>query len=148
MNPSHVRIRIMKDHEALRQLLIELENAVAAMCADESRTSSVGALARRVLGALTQHTELEDTILAPALMEIDAWGQVRADQLLSHHRSQRAQIGELTILYETELATGEVARLSRALISDLRTDMEHEERDILRADLLRDDVIAVASECG
>lgn len=148
MKPSHVRIRIMKDHEALRQLLIELEDAVAAMCADESRTSSVGTLARAVLGTLTRHTELEDAILAPALIEMDAWGQVRADQLLTHHLSQRAQIRELTQFYEMNMVPAEVARMSQELIRDLRADMDHEERDILSVDLLRDNVVSVSSECG
>lgn len=148
MYPSHVRTRIMQDHESLRQRLSELEDAVSAMLADETKASRVSELAHQLLLELARHTELEDAILAPALMEIDAWGQIRANQLLTHHQAQRAQIRELTVLYSMRLLPPDTARVTISLVNELRADMEHEERDILHADILRDDVIAVAGESG
>lgn len=148
MKPSHVRARILKDHAALRRHLIELEEATEAMLVDGARISKVSELATQLIADLVRHTELEDTILAPALMELDAWGQIRAEQLLLHHQHQRAYMVELSDLFDLEARPLQIARATYTLIADLRADMEHEERDMLSADLLRDDVIAVAAECS
>lgn len=148
MKPSDVRARILKDHAALRRHLMELEEAVAAMLRDVAALPSASQLASKLLVDVVRHTELEDTILAPALMDLDAWGQIRAEQLLLHHQQQRAYMVELSDLYSSEGRPLQLARATYALIADLRLDMAHEERDILSADLLRDDVIAVAAECG
>jgi hypothetical protein len=149
MNPSHVRARIIQDHVALRQRLLELEDAAIAMMADEAKTPTVCELVRHLLIVVGEHTALEDAILAPALMEVDAWGQVRAAQLLHHHQSQRAQLAELSTLFALPRVSRDVAlTTTQAIVNDLRSDMEHEEREILSADLLRDDVVAVTAECG
>lgn len=148
MNPSHVRTRILQDHETIRQRLNELEAATRALRSDPTTVAQVGELTRGLLVELTRHTELEDLILAPALHEIDAWGAVRADQLLAHHRTQRADMSELIRLFNMRLDTHDVARVVSSLIQELRIDMEHEERDLLSPDLLRDDVVAVGSHSG
>lgn len=148
MEPSQVRTRILQDHEALRQQLSALEHAVAALLDDKRMVHRVAELAHQLLHELAEHTALEDSLLVPALTEIDAWGPVRADQLLEHHRAQRAQIRELTELFKLELNPGDVAHVTTSFVRELRLDMEHEERDLLSADLLRDDVIAVASFSG
>lgn len=148
MDPSRVRTQILQDHASLRQQLSELEVAVDEMLTDQSKTPTVRVLARQILVELTRHTHLEDTILVPVLRTIDAWGSVRSAQLLAHHKAQRAQIQELTELYNLPLQAQDIALATRTLAMDLRADMEHEERDILSADLLRDDVVALSAESG
>lgn len=148
MNPSHVRKRILQDHVMIRQRLNELEQATSAMLSDHTSVTQVGELTRGLLVDLARHTELEDLILAPALKDIDAWGAVRADQLLAHHQTQRADMSELLRLFDMHLDAHDVARVVVSLIQELRIDMEHEERDLLSPDLLRDDVIAVGSNSG
>jgi hypothetical protein len=148
MNPSDVRIRILQDHDRLRQYLSDLEAAVEAMLLDAADEARVAELVRNLQVELSRHTELEDTILAPALMEIDAWGAVRSKQLLAHHQTQRREIGELSNLFDAHLGHHDIAQVISRLILDVRHDMAHEERDLLSADLLRDDVIAVGSNSG
>jgi hypothetical protein len=148
MNPSHVRVRILEDHEAIRQQLSELEAATDALLGDKASMMHVGELTQSLLVVLARHTELEDEILAPALKDIDAWGAVRADQLLAHHQTQRADIREVSKLFDLQLVACDVARVVHALVQDLRADMEHEERDLLNADLLRDDLVAVGGNSG
>jgi hypothetical protein len=148
MDPSQVRTRILRDHDSLRRHLSELEAECRAMLTDSTRTDCVRGLAHEVLWELTQHTELEDEILAPALLEIDAWGQVRADQLLTHHRCQRERIHALADLYDAGLALTEIKLITESFIAELRDDMEHEERDLLHPDLLRDDIVMVACNSG
>jgi hypothetical protein len=108
----------------------------------------VGELTQSLVSALARHTELEDQILAPALRDIDAWGAVRADQLLAHHQTQRADVHEVSKLFERLPATRDIVRVISALVQELRADMEHEERDLLNAELLRDDVVAVGGNSG
>ena len=97
--------------------------------------------------ALRDHIDFEDHLLAPALREIDAWGPVRADELLEHHARQRLEIAVLAERSGAESATG-LARLIASLVSDLRADMTHEDCDMLSADLLRDDVVLIDAEAG
>lgn len=148
MNPSHVRKRILEDHDAIRQRLSKLEAATEALLDDKAALNEVGELAWSLMYALSRHTELEDQILAPALRDIDAWGAVRADQLLAHHQTQRADIHEVAKLFERRPATHDVVRVISALVQELRADMEHEERELLSADLLRDDLVAVGGNSG
>jgi hypothetical protein len=148
MKPSHVRERILQDHELLRLRLGELEAAVCTMQVDYASETKVAELVGELMVALTHHTELEDEILAPALLEIDAWGAERSQQLLAHHSSQRAELQGLRRLFSMHLDHDHIARVVMSLIRDLRKDMEHEEQDILSVDLLRDDVIAVEGVSG
>lgn len=148
MNPSYVRTRILQEHAALRRQLTTLEASVDAMHADTSHCACVIATARQILSALVAHTQLEDSILAPALREIDAWGPVRAGLLLHHHSEQRAQLRELVDRYGAAVDPQRIARLTLAWIRDVRADMLHEETELLSAALLKDDPIAVAMECG
>ena len=148
MNPSHVRTRILEEHEVLRLHLRKLEEAVDAMLVDDAHLVTVSRLARKLLVDLTSHTELEDAILAPALLEIDAWGPVRVGALLEHHERQRQQARELSEVYESTDSPLSIAHLTCALVRDLQEDMQHEEQEILNADLLRDDLVSVAAECG
>lgn len=148
MNPSFVRARILEDHASLRRQLKELEQAVDEMHGDPSQCDNVIEIACQILTALVKHTELEDSILAPALREIDAWGSIRATLLLDHHATQRTQLRELVEDYERPENPERIARFTLAWIREVRADMAHEEMDVLSAALLKDDPIAVAMESG
>jgi hypothetical protein len=65
------------------------------MSGDRTQCACVIALAREILYALIVHAQLDDAILASLLQDIDAWGAVRAELLLEHHGSQRAQLREI-----------------------------------------------------
>ena len=143
LKPSQVRARILREHSALRRQLVPLAALAARLEAD---APGVRALAlEHVEGlyrALRDHIDFEDP-----LREIDAWGPVRADELLEHHARQRLEIAVLAERSGAESATG-LARLIASLVSDLRADMTHEDCDMLSADLLRDDVVLIDAEAG
>ncbi|HKU41123.1 MAG TPA: hemerythrin domain-containing protein [Polyangiales bacterium] len=148
MNPSHIRSRILQEHDALRHHLGTLAEAVDRMLVEHAHLGIVRQLARKLLGALASHTELEDALLGPALLELDAWGPVRVELMLTHHEQQRTQARGLLELFEHTDNPLRIAHLADELVKDLRSDMEHEERDILREDLLRDDPVAISAECS
>lgn len=148
LKPSQVRARILREHSALRQQLVPLAALAAQL---EAGRPGIRALAvERVQGlyrALRDHIDFEDQLLAPALREIDAWGPVRADELLEHHARQRVELAMLAERSDAE--SGEaLGRLIECWVTDLRADMAHEDRDMLSADLLRDDIVLIDAEAG
>ena len=148
MKPSLVRKRILDEHARLRRHLEKLEAAILAWPTDPGQRAIVESTACELLTALVEHTELEDAILAPALQEIDAWGAQRAGTLLEHHIEQRAQLQNMLDAYQQHADASQVVRMTQAWIADVRTDMEHEEREIVTRNLLRDDLIAIDMEAG
>ena len=59
MKPSHVRARILKDHEALRRHLMVLEAAIEAMLADSTKLPKVAELAGELIIDLVRFAALE-----------------------------------------------------------------------------------------
>jgi Hemerythrin HHE cation binding domain len=148
MNPSQVRARILDGHRVLRDQLAKLEGEIDALARNQVSLESVTQAARWLLAELTAHTQLEDDVLAPALRELDAWGDVRAKLLLEHHELQRDDLRRLLSIYDASPDTQLVASITSALIADIRADMHHEETGLLSATLLRDDLISVDMEVG
>ena len=149
MRPTHARQRILEDHAELRRRLTNLEAELDFLPDDPTRLPSISETASTLLRELSQHTELEESVLGPVLLEIDAWGQIRERSLREHHAEQRAQLGALAEAYVARQADPDaISRLTRSWICDVRADMSHEERELLTADLLRDDIVAVQMESG
>lgn len=148
MYPSQVRERILKDHEQLHARLRALEGEVHAMVSDPRRLESVVETARALLQDFVTHTELEDRILGAALLEIDAWGPVRAQSLRAHHDEQRRSLHELLLVYQGARSPDDVEQITIRWIADVRADMHHEESDVLSQTLLHDDPVSVGMESG
>ena len=150
LKPSEVRGRILGDHADLRRMLAEIEDLAErfergdAEVARALRDHGLALHAR-----LCAHLDLEDEILAPALQNADAWGEVRAERLAREHREQRELLQYLLErLREESRPTLLVAREFRNFALLLRSDMEQEEETALREDLLRDDARRVDPERG
>ena len=146
IRPSQVRARILQEHATLR---VKLDSI--ALLIEELQAGSAAAFTRALTKAqalyrdLRAHIDFEDELLGPALRDIDSWGPLRADRLASHHREQRQQLRTLAERSNSESPEG-LAGLLTSLIQELRTDMLFEERDVLSADLLRDDLISVGED--
>ena len=145
--PSAVRKRILREHTEIRGLLDRLERAAKGL-----HTGKAGALAEArelrdtLCERLKAHVDLEDAVLAPALRDADAWGDVRADKLVTHHREQREELD--AIEHEQGRSDSGYAQRLLALVEDIRKDMMHEEKDLLTDELLRDDVVSIYPEDG
>jgi iron-sulfur cluster repair protein YtfE (RIC family) len=149
MRPSAVRDRIIREHAELRVGLEEIERA-AERIEQEGRPAMAAAveLSRAFYDALRDHIDMEDAILAPALRETDAWGEVRASKLEAHHRDQRQELKDLSEVDAESYDPEVLVRRLRAFIKDVREDMVHEEKGVLSPDLLKDDLIGVDVEGG
>jgi hypothetical protein len=150
MLPSHVRQLILQDHERIRLGIAAMHEA-----AESAQAGVCGALGRlreetdRFCARFLRHLDLEEAVLVPALREVDAWGDARADVILNEHAVQRITIE--TLVEDLRAPRVDVRRAGaaiRRLAEDLATDMEHEEATLLHEDLLRDDVVSLDSFVG
>ncbi len=148
MNPSEVREMILADHQEIRQLLERVEE-LAGPEAGAERMAELRERGRALHDKFVRHLDLEDRYLVPAVRDADGWGEERARQITEEHRQQRELLAD--ILDQLRDATVVPAMLRRSLrdfIEAMRTDMVHEEKAVLRDDILRDDVVAVNVEAG
>lgn len=148
--PSEVRERILREHDALQRRLLMLDElAVKADGGNRCAGECAAELSGRLFDELADQLDVEEQLLVPLLREMDAWGEVRIDELARLH-DQAWQ--ELKALRERAADDGmtargladELARLARAL----RRDLLVEERDLLAPDVLRDDVLGIDVEDG
>ena len=134
VSSDRVRRRILAEHRELRKAIAKVN------AADDPYKVTLAA--RALLDRLIDHLDLEDQILEPLLRGIDAWGPERARRLREEHASQRTQVATLRTALATA-PTAELATLARLFVDELLADMADEERDVLNAELLRDDCITV-----
>ncbi len=121
---------VLADHEALRGMLVRVEVLARHVLQGRLRFAKELREQFMVLDArFREHLELEEQILAPALLASDAWGPDRVERLHEEHARQREVMtetwhagrrGEPNILVFALLAWG-FARM-------LREDMAEEER--------------------
>lgn len=150
MKPSQLRERILSQHAELRHLLEELSQLSGRVLAGEAGLEpALHAQGAELQATLLEHMALEDRVLAPALREADAWGDERAARLDREHASQREMLSQvLESLRQENLPVMRLALELRGLVSIVLEDMEHEEKAMLGADLLRDDVVSIDTETG
>lgn len=149
MRPSAVRKRIQSEHDELRTQLDKLEALAERLGQDDGAAVEPAiALSQDLYETLRDHIDLEDAILAPALREADAWGDLRADKLVAHHREQREELMALGNDIPSGVNPRDFGERLRAFILDVREDMKHEEKALLDENLLRDDVIGIDVDPG
>jgi hypothetical protein len=144
-----VRRRILGEHRKLRERLDMLELAIDGMRDAPAGRASVNRAARDLLRKLIAHTMLEDAILAPVLRTVDAWGSVRERSMLQHHVEQRDTLAALVESYShNDEDIEETALRTLSWISDVRADMDHEERTVLSDELIDRWNLAIDGEAG
>lgn len=76
-----------------------------------------------------EHLGFEERELLPRIREIDAWGKVREDAMLSEHRDQRRRLEEASALAEEpdSFETGALSDAVYALTAELLREMLVEE---------------------
>jgi CBS domain-containing protein len=142
LRPSEVRARILSEHEVLRTIYAQTEtSACSVLDGDAEAGAALREQCNELYRTLLRHIELENAILAPALHDADAFGPVRAQELLREHARQREAL--LAALHSADASSEiQLAEGVRALLAELAIDMAHEERALLNPELLRDDSIS------
>lgn len=142
MDPSEIRRAILDDHHQLRTRLHHLHDAIEDARHDPAAAAVLRDGVLDLLDALDAHMDHEDRVLAPALLQTDAWGPWRVERMTAHHEADRARVDGLRrALVEDPLDPDAVRRAAVQLISDLQAEMADEERTLLHPDILRDDLV-------
>ncbi len=136
MELQKIRQSLLAQHDELRRLMTDIEASIA-------RKSPIDVVSRKVAtlsDAMEQHMRLEESRLGPILESIDAWGPERVQSMLAEHEEEHLALREgLTVRPGSEAALV-------AALEGIRAHMIKEEREMLREDLLKDDVVLVDAD--
>ena len=131
--PSQVRARILENHgelraklEKLQQLAFEVDGGGEAVAARAFR------LTCELFEQLADRLDIEEQLLVPLLREIDAWGELRADELVRHHELQWRELKALRARADGHSVL-EVASELAERVDALRNDLLAEDRELLDA---------------
>lgn len=150
MQAGEVREKVLRDHDALRQRMEEVERlAEEVVCDDRMHDGKLRLTATELLRALRTHMAWEDRFLAPALLEADAWGPERAARLETDHVQQRDDVERILAgLGDPSQPAAFLASRLLEWLNELHADMLDEESAFLDASVLRDDVVGIDVEAG
>ena len=149
MNHEERRTTLELQHRALRGLIAQVRRSAvdvldAAVESSQELRNQVNALRLE----LEDHLATEEALLGPVLERIDAWGPVRLDLMRAEHAHQRAILAVLRSDRAAALKPELLARRVLGLLEDILSDMDAEDRDLLDAKVLCDNVIQLdASDC-
>jgi iron-sulfur cluster repair protein YtfE (RIC family) len=134
---------ILEDHARIRTLLgSALEVAEQAIAGHPPARALLPHLLYGIRVTLERHLAFEEAILVPILTEDLPVGPQRARALEEEHRRQRAEIAALSDARAADDLGALVCNL-RTLVRDFLADMAIEERELLRGDVVRDDLVSV-----
>ena len=130
-----LRRELKEQHDVLRELLDACEALAYELDRGEATANQLSREVSRLRRAFDAHNAFEEQLLRPALLGADAFAEVRLDRMIDdhvrEHRAMRAQFNH------TE--TGAL----REAVEMLRAHLDAEERYLLSAHVLRDDVVSI-----
>jgi hypothetical protein len=135
MTPKRALDELIQQHATIRTMIEACELLADQLDrGDGSATELMREVAKLRL-AFDSHNRFEEELLRPLLREVDAFGEVRVQQMVDDHVDEHRLMRE-------RLATGITGEL-RATLASLRAHLDAEERYFLSARVLRDDLITV-----
>lgn len=133
--PSRALAELQAQHDALRGMMDRCEELANELDAGRMGPMQLTREVSRLRLAFEAHNTFEEKLLRPVLLGSDAFADVRIDRMVedhvNEHRSMRAQLN-----------TTQTSAL-RDVIETLRAHLEAEERYLVSARVLRDDVVTV-----
>jgi len=150
MYPSEIRAHFLEGHRRLRLLLGEaLGLARRLRAGEETLTGRLVDVAERITGMVFRLIDEEEDLLGPALLEADAWGEVRVERMHRYHRQWRAAVlALLRQVHGGRLPPDRLAEEMEELVEELEIGLRRAERTLLHPDVLRDDPIVIGQVDG
>jgi hypothetical protein len=149
LDAGTARESILGQHRRIRALL-EHARAVAEAALDGAAPApdAVASAIGDIRATMEVHLTFEEKTLLPILRDDPPLGPERADRLLDEHRRQRQTLGTLHHEAGVAPALPMLAAKLAFVTAWLLSDMEEEERSLLTADVVRDDVVTVDQSSG
>jgi hypothetical protein len=141
---SDVRRELMRQHDQLRHLLAACQASSASASDLDSLVERVHALAT----AFEAHNTYEEAELRSLLLEADAFGEVRVQQMLADHVAEHATLRTTLSAAAAATTLAEAARHVGAAATMLRDHLAAEEKQFLNPRVLRDDVVVADTTGG
>jgi iron-sulfur cluster repair protein YtfE (RIC family) len=135
--PSRALAELKAQHDALRGMMERCEELADALDAGRTGPVQLTRELARLRAAFVAHNEFEEALLRPVLLGTDGLAEVRIDRMVDDH------VGEHRAM-RARLDATETNAL-RDAIETLRAHLDAEERYLLTAQVLRDDVATVES---
>jgi len=133
--PSRALAELQAQHDALRGMMDRCEELANELEAGRMGPLQLTREVERLRLAFSSHNVFEEQLLRPVLRDNDAFADVRIDRMIEDH------VGEHRAMH-AQLANTETGAL-RDCIAMLRAHLDAEERYLLTARVLRDDVVSV-----
>lgn len=135
MVPSELRAQLLHQHQDIRALADKCQAMAAGLADLDALPMDLTREVARLRFAVMAHNQLEDSILKPALLGADAFGDVRVSQMAEQHIAEHDALrGKLE-----QVTAGQL----RDTVASLRAHMDHEERTFLSPRVLRDDIVSI-----
>lgn len=131
--PGRALVELKAQHDALRGMMQRCEELADELDAGRMGPTQLVREVARLRMAFEAHNAFEEQLLRPALLEGDAFAGVRIDRMVEDHVLEHRAMRQ-------QLATTETNVL-RDVIETLRAHLDAEERYLLTAKVLRDDVV-------
>jgi iron-sulfur cluster repair protein YtfE (RIC family) len=132
--PSKLLAELKQQHDHLRQMMDRCEQLADELDAGKADAADLTREVSKLRIAFDAHNRFEEQLLRPMLRELDAFADVRIDQMVTdhidEHRAMRRHLDGPTM----EL---------RASLYELRAHLAAEERYFLSSNVLRDDVVSL-----
>jgi len=142
MTPSQIRVDLLEQHAALREMIRETRQAAERAQQGDLQLEDLRILAIRLVGGLRAHNRQEEELLRGIIFTIDAWGPQRAAILSDEHVKEHDELEGLLVL----ASAGSDAAAVDCLVAGLDRILAHmarEEQTVLGSELLRDDGISI-----
>ena len=133
--PGRALIELKAQHDALRGMMSRCTELADELDAGRMGPTQLMREVSRLRLAFDAHNKFEEQLLRPALLEGDAFAGVRIDRMVEDHVNEHRAMRQ-------KLASSETSVL-RDVIETLHAHLEAEERYLLTAKVLRDDVINI-----
>lgn len=137
MNATNARIRLLAQHDRLREQLQICTDLARLLRSGEDVTAELDLALDRLRADFAEHNEAETVTIRQLLRRATTWGALLIERMLEEHVGEHAAFWSL--LSGTR---GEVVERIDDLAEELDAHMAAEERTFLSPATLRDDVIA------
>jgi hypothetical protein len=134
-SPKRALAELLRQHATIRDMIETCDQLADQLDRGDGSPTELMRHVAKLRIAFDSHNKFEEELLRPLLREVDAFGDVRVQQMVDDHVDEHRLMRE-------RLATGVTGEL-RATLDSLRAHLDVEERYFLSGRVLRDDLITV-----